>query len=409
RCRCPPLSFTPTASSFRIDLPRVETTEKSILSVPSVPTTVTIADADHYLITRYDEISVDLTYYKSDSAPLATVTIAAGSPYVYYYGLNASRVTITAPELRQTNDTSLEAQSQQTILRAAAFDAATMQQDNGIYSSSVPKNGLLSFYGLSSTQSGDPLKKNAGARLLNAKVSYEKQGSEFKTTIALTTSNNRPTLYGLLPHQKSNSPTTYTAATLYGTQRFSEGLSAAFTTPAIPVTDSLDISQIKPEQRQLLVTQLRHDINATQMTAEDTYFGGKQMYRSAQLLQLARQLNEATIASSIQTKLHNELAAWLKPADGRAKKAFYYDTKIQGIVGQTPSFGSDEFNDHHFHYGYFIYAASILVQYDDEFKSQYRPMIDLLVADIANYKIDEDLPLRRTFDPYFGHSWASGS
>ena len=32
----------------------------------------------------------------------------------------------------------------------------------------------------------------------------------------------------------------------------------------------------------------------------------------------------------------------------------------QGIVGLTPSFGSDEFNDHHFHYGYFLYAAGVL-------------------------------------------------
>jgi endoglucanase Acf2 len=66
-------------------------------------------------------------------------------------------------------------------------------------------------------------------------------------------------------------------------------------------------------------------------------------------------------------------------------------------------------NDHHFHYGYFIYAASILARYDERFLRENRAAVDLLVADIANYRTGEGLPLRRSFDPYFGHSWASGS
>ncbi len=111
----------------------------------------------------------------------------------------------------------------------------------------------------------------------------------------------------------------------------------------------------------------------------------------------------------MQQKLRTELITWLKPGDGRVKKVFYYDTKIKGIVGETVSFGSQEFNDHHFHYGYFIYAASILAKYDNEFKEQYSPAVNLLVADIANIKQEDSFPLRRTFDPYFGHSWASGS
>lgn len=62
-----------------------------------------------------------------------------------------------------------------------------------------------------------------------------------------------------------------------------------------------------------------------------------------------------------------------------------------------------------FHYGYFIYAASILAQHDAGFRDSYKDQVNLLVADIANYNTGESLPLRRNFDPYFGHSWASGS
>ncbi len=156
------------------------------------------------------------------------------------------------------------------------------------------------------------------------------------------------------------------------------------------------------------MTTLRQDINATTFAAEDSYFGGKGLYRAAQLLELAHQLGERQIATSIQQKLRRELITWFS-ASPRSKKSFYYDTTIHGVVGQTVAFGSEEFNDHHFHYGYFIYAASILAKYDPEFLEQNKDMVNLLVADIANYNSGENLPLRRAFDPYFGHSWASGS
>ena len=42
------------------------------------------------------------------------------------------------------------------------------------------------------------------------------------------------------------------------------------------------------------------------------------------------------------------------------------------MVGLTPSFGSDEYNDHHFHYGYFLYAAGVLAANDPALAKQWR-------------------------------------
>ncbi len=64
----------------------------------------------------------------------------------------------------------------------------------------------------------------------------------------------------------------------------------------------------------------------------------------------------------MRDKLTAELTKWTDP-QGCAERAafcFVYDEQGKGIVGLTPSFGSDEYNDHHFHYGYFLYAAGIL-------------------------------------------------
>lgn len=405
-----PLSFIPTSNSFTVDLPGVQTTEKSILNTAANPTIVTIQSSQYYHITRYDEISVDLTYFDINNQALATVTIASGSPYVYIHGKNTAPVAIRSTSPFNTIDTTtFRTAANSSVIGISSFYNAPLQQIDGSVTGTVHKDGLITLYASSSNDSNETLRQSADARVTGVAVDYEKKDTVYSTSINLQTDTKKPTIYSVLPHQQNEQKKVFSLDTLYGKQQFIQSDTVTFSTPAIPALDSLDISNINEADKTILKTQLRHDINATQITAEDTYFAGKQMYRSAQLLDLAVQLGETDSAATIQQKLQRELTLWLKQADGRSKKAFYFDTKIKGIVGQTPSFGSDEFNDHHFHYGYFIYAASILAKYSTDFKQQYQPMVDLLVADIANYQTDTSLPLRRSFDPYFGHSWASGS
>lgn len=87
---------------------------------------------------------------------------------------------------------------------------------------------------------------------------------------------------------------------------------------------------------------------------------------------------------------------------------FYYDTTLKGVAAATKAFGSEDFNDHHFHYGYFIYAASILGKYDTGFVKNYQKQVNLLVADIASYTASPNFPIERYYDSYTGHSWAAG-
>src|SRR4029453_12070925 len=75
----------------------------------------------------------------------------------------------------------------------------------------------------------------------------------------------------------------------------------------------------------------------------------------------------------------------------------------------TPSFGSEEFNDHHFHYGYFLYAAGVVAADDPELTRQLAPVMNLVAADLGSTADNGLFPNRRTFDAYAGHSWASGT
>jgi endoglucanase Acf2 len=85
-----------------------------------------------------------------------------------------------------------------------------------------------------------------------------------------------------------------------------------------------------------------------------------------------------------------------------------YDPKAKGMVGLAASFGSDQFNDHHFHYGYFLYAASVAARYDPSLIPKIEPVVNLLAADIASPASSKSFPELRVFDAYAGHSWAAG-
>jgi endo-1,3(4)-beta-glucanase len=407
-----PLRFSTTESSFTYSLPEPTPSADSIIATSSEMVTVGIDKASSYKVTRYDELSVDLTYYYG-SDKLATVVLVAGSPYVQLTAHAPVILTITAA----TGSTSIEkslftaksdSREYYAVATGGKADAMMSRQPSGKVNAAVGADSLLTFFGLPSGKQPDSLLKYAGNRITGTSVNYAASGGRYTTGITIRTANNKPTIFGYLPHQTNPDAGLMTTATIYGSQKITAGNMFNFSTPAVDVTASLDLSPLTAEQKTLLTTTLRQEINATRFTATDTYFSGKDLYRSAQLLQLARQLNESDIAWTIQSKLRQELTSWLSPSGEKTNKYFYYDTRMHSIVGENTSFGSEGGNDHHFHYGYFIYAAGILAAYDPEFAASYRNEIDLLVADIANYKTGQVLPQRRVFDSYFGHSWASG-
>lgn len=72
-------------------------------------------------------------------------------------------------------------------------------------------------------------------------------------------------------------------------------------------------------------------------------------------------------------------------------------------------FGNTYYNDHHFHYGYFVYAAAIIGTLDPSWLTANAPYVNALVRDYANPSTaDNYFPVSRMFDWYHGHSWAHG-
>ena len=67
------------------------------------------------------------------------------------------------------------------------------------------------------------------------------------------------------------------------------------------------------------------------------------------------------------------------------------------------------YNDHHFHYGYHIYAAAVVAKHRPEWAREYFERILLYIRDIANPSADDQyFPQFRQKDWYLGNSWAAG-
>ena len=72
--------------------------------------------------------------------------------------------------------------------------------------------------------------------------------------------------------------------------------------------------------------------------------------------------------------------------------------------------------DHHFHYGYLLYASAILAKYDAHFLRDYAPYVDSLLFDVAYSSNSESgtsddgnfFPFTRHLNWFDGHSFASG-
>ena len=111
------------------------------------------------------------------------------------------------------------------------------------------------------------------------------------------------------------------------------------------------------------------------------------------------------------------LEAWFDarydPADPSTAGTFYYDPRWGTLIGYPSSYGSAAaLNDHHFHYGYFLRAAAELGRRDPELARpesvRARSSTSSSATSRARRRDDPAFPFLRHFDPYAGHSWASG-
>jgi endo-1,3(4)-beta-glucanase len=199
--------------------------------------------------------------------------------------------------------------------------------------------------------------------------------------------------------------------------------------------------------------------------AADTYFSGKLMARLGRVIEIAMELKDLAAGNGAQDKYYDadpdEYALSVQAAkkatlptdeevqaaidqiklgvviwvNGKGEAPYVYDRSWGGMINcgcnykgkgdkgtcansypHCPAltdvnvdFGNGYYNDHHFHYGYHIYAAAVAAKHDHDWGRTHFDDILLYIRDIANPSAEDKYFTQfRQKDWFLGSSWASG-
>ncbi|CAL9613284.1 hypothetical protein SUDANB15_05654 [Streptomyces sp. enrichment culture] len=359
-----------------------------------------------------------VTPYWSDGTRTLRTTIGHGMPFVYAQGTggNAQITTAATPTVfsDQGNVVGITVGGHHYALFAPT--GSDWNVSGTTITAGLGGKDYFSLAVLPSTDALATFRKYAFSFVTGSQVDWSTSGGTVGATYRLTTvakeGTERGTLQALYRHQwlhTTDTLTPYTYVSPRGTMKVREG--ASFTTrqkaapvlPGLPRTSAVDTARLRAH--------LSEVANSSDpfSGATDTYWTGKALGRLAQLVPLADQIGETAVRDKLVGLLKGRLQEWFT-AGGASE--FSYDKDWKTLIGYPASYGSDtELNDHHFHYGYYVYAAAIVAQYDASWAadSAWGGMVRTLIRDTANpSRTDGAFPFLRGFDVYAGHSWASG-
>lgn len=403
-------------------------------------------------ITHGNELSVTLQYNIDDNHYFYS-PIVRGSPYISMYYHDVTPLIIPYVGLRSVNNqhpgTPIAASKRfEIVINLGVFNGNEETQTWVLYSSqpitlewkNTPEGWRLktttAYTGwLRLALQSDTLSKvnNSAATLdqyannipLKGEVRYQYDHANVTTIFQWETNNQQPPLLMTLPHQRStleehslhDVKMKNVKGIMYGVA--SQQWTMKESLPAIHFLETSNTHSFTKKQKHAIENAIEKDaanINESLSPDYGVYTSGKRFARAARLALLADLFEKKELANHIVTTIEKNLEQWMR---GEKKFRLYYDTTYGGIIPKVDDFGSQDYNDHHFHYGYFAYTFAVMAKMDPvwfnttiKVENQHiKPSqwIAILVRDYANPMHDDPFfPYSRHSDAFDGHSWASG-
>lgn len=185
-------------------------------------------------------------------------------------------------------------------------------------------------------------------------------------------------------------------------------------------------NQIDSDKRAAIQAALdaEKNLQAYNLDSPEAYWFGKQIARASRLALIADELGDSAARDSILSKMKEYINPWFdRNAATDSSRSLMYDTSWGGVIdagaynlapaGDPPNanqgFGNAVYNDHYFHWGYFIYAAAVIAHFDNSWANTYKTRVNDMIRDIANPSMnDPHFTQLRHYDWFEGHSWAAG-
>ena len=284
-------------------------------------------------------------------------------------------------------------------------------------------NGYMSIGTMKDKSQIETFYRHGYAFVTDTKVTYSYDDSKAKvtSTYKTTTSLKRngftdQTFICMLPHQWKNSTDDNKAFATYSSVRGDlktiEGLS--FTTVsefagllptfALPTNAEFDGEAVLGYLNEL------EDATKNLNPAGDAYWEGKNLHPLGMGVLMADQLGETELRDTFLKRMKKILVNWFT-YDGKDDISYFiYNNNWGTLYYEQSEFGANAaICDHHFTYGYFMFAATVLATYDNEFYNDYKGMIEMMIRDYAGPSDNDSEYCRfRAYDMYEGHSWAGG-
>lgn len=373
-------------------------------------------------VSAFDDLSVTVTWAATNGS--IVTPIVYGMPYAtgLYSGLTPSIKVPSAAITRVNGGTATPVTGQKLVLtlnngqtwNLYASSSMSWTWSSAEIHATQPLTGSVRLAVVPQATDASILDEYAGAIPTSGEVQLSRTGDDAEVRFVWQRQGDGKLLMMALPHHlprliaADKQPLTYSS--LSGTLTAVRGDAWSLKYP---------LSKIQWNAPRAPSSNLTADIKAALQadasyvpTAQDPYFGGKQIAKLARLALMASELGETSLSSTFLNNLRSRLSAWL---DGTNAQPLVYDSTWGGIVSAAgikasdADFGQGYYNDHHFHYGYHVYAAAVVARADASWASSYRDKALWLVRDIANpCRSDPYFPRFRNFDWFVGHSWAAG-
>ncbi|WP_155856069.1 discoidin domain-containing protein [Cellulomonas sp. URHD0024] len=379
---------------------------------------------------RWGEWNVSWRMASAAGAAKMDVTAARGIPYAWF------EFTQMNPRIVLQPGATLTGLSGQPLTLPATVSAVQVTQGGRSFGIHLPDGSVVDRTGnvLALTLSKPYLVVSAvpasGATLADLQAhafaiprdtkmtyAYDPTAGEVRQTWDVTTDllqgTDHSTIQGWLPHHYVDAKqalafTGYGYDAPRGRMKMTVGtggwvLRYPFTgiTPLAPApTDAAAVAQVKKYVA---------DYSKKTTYGGDTYWGGKDVLQLAQYMAMAKQVGATDSYNALKATLKTALDDWFTYTPGEKEHFFARYPTWKALIGFGDSYGSFEFTDNHFHYGYFTLAAALLAMDDPTWGQQYGPMATLVAKQYANSdRSSTDFPYLRTFDTWEGHSYAGG-
>jgi endo-1,3(4)-beta-glucanase len=249
-----------------------------------------------------------------------------------------------------------------------------------------------------------------------ASVAYDTASGTVTQTLTAERASGRPGVWALLPHQQAalvpggSAPIAGTYPDALGSLKLVRSAAVRIRVPMPGLLTTAPAGPLPDAARAAVVADLDRDL-ADQPGTGGSYFGLKELGRLATVAEVARAVGASAQRQAALARLRPDLVDWLTYGGPRDGRYFAYDKTWGGLVAVPAEFGSGDYNDHHFQYGYLVRAAAVLGEADPEFVRDYGGAVDLVAREYSGAMSGEGpggFPPFRVFNAYLGHSAASG-